>query len=183
MNGLQGALMSVSHWSRVSLHSGGGRWPPRLPGAWDLTLRSTRDSSCKAEPASCSSDEQNLSKNGVGFRHCTERRVQVKEGSIHIGTADVSPECSEPRGIQMGTTEHDQKIKEPRPSGRGASCLWFLPQKDGPLVGHTIPLLNTDTNPVFGHLSIHEGQQGVSAVGDRSTWWRRVSLILCLPGA
>lgn len=102
----------------MSLHCGEGKWSPRLLGVWDLTLRSTRDSSRKAEPASCRADEQKLSKNGVGFWHCTERRVQVKEGSIHTGMADVSHQCSEPRGIQMGTTEHDQKVKQPRPSGR-----------------------------------------------------------------
>lgn len=146
MNGLPGTLMSVCHWSHVSLHSGEGRWSSRLPGAWDLTLRSIRDFGHKAEHAPCRTDDQGLSKNDVGFWHCAERRAQVKEGSIHIGMADVSHECSEPTGIQTGTTEHDQKMKEPRPLGRRASCPLFLPQKDGPLVGHTIPLLNTDTN-------------------------------------
>lgn len=69
---------------------------------------------------------------------CAERGAQVKEGGGTRGMTDVSHQCSEPRAIQMGTTEHDQKIKQPRPSGRRASCPWFLPQKDGPLVGHTI---------------------------------------------
>lgn len=29
--------------------------------------------------------------------------------SIHIGMADVNAEWSEPRGLQAGTTEHDQR--------------------------------------------------------------------------
>lgn len=93
------------------------------------------------------------------FWHCPEWSVQVEEVSIRTGTAEASHEWSEPRRPQMGTTGHEQNIKQPRPSGRRAPCPWLLSQRDGPWEGRTIALLNTDTNSAFSHRFILKCQQ------------------------